>query len=170
VDHALRSYAARRADALTLMAECFLKHGAAAKQSSADRFQVVVHVDAATLKDHADGRCELEHGPALSVETVRRISCDSTLVRLDENEHGEVLDVGRKTRSIPPALRRALNSRDSGCRFPGCTFHRFVDAHHVNHWADGGWRFLNQAGYPYKGAYRQDAPPHVGPENAGRGN
>jgi hypothetical protein len=49
----------------------------------------------------------------------------------------EVLDVGRKTRTIPPALRRALESRDRGCRFPGCGL-RFTDAHHVRHWADGG--------------------------------
>jgi hypothetical protein len=189
VDHAWRTYGARRADALAMMAECFLEHGAAS-QSSADRFQVVVHVDAATLKEHADGRCELDHGPALSVEAVRQIACDSTLVRLEENGRGDVLNVGRKTRSIPPALRLALNARDSGCRFPGCTFHRFVDAHHVEHWADGGetklsnlvtlcrahhrmvhtgeimieatpdggWRFLNQAGCSYEGAYREDAP------------
>jgi Domain of unknown function (DUF222)/HNH endonuclease len=189
VDHASRPFAVRRADALALLAGCFLQHGVAA-QSPVDRYQVIVHVDAATLKDHTDGRCEIEHGPALSVEAVRQIACDSTLVRLDENERGDVLNVGRKTRSIPPALRRALNARDSGCRFPGCTFHRFVDAHHVRHWvdggetnlsnlitlcrahhrmvhtgeividttADGGWRFLNQAGCPYKGAYREDAP------------
>ena len=50
---------------------------------------------------------------------------------------GSVLDVGRKTRSIPPALRRALEARDRGCRFPGCGL-RFTDAHHVTHWADGG--------------------------------
>ena len=188
VDHALRPYPARRADALALMAECFLKHGAP-NSSSADRFQVVVHVDAATLKDRSDGRCEVEHGSALSVETVRRLTCDASLTRIDENESGEVLNVGRKTRTISPALRRALNARDSGCRFPGCTFHRFVDAHHVEHWADGGetklsnlvtlcrahhrmvhtgeiviipihggWRFVNQDGRPYKGAYRADAP------------
>jgi hypothetical protein len=46
--------------------------------------------------------------------------------------------VSYKTRSIPPALRRALNARDQGCRFPGCTNKRFVDAHHVHHWAHGG--------------------------------
>ena len=45
---------------------------------------------------------------------------------------------GRKTRTIPPAIRRALNSRDGGCRFPGCTHQRYVDAHHIEHWADGG--------------------------------
>ena len=57
---------------------------------------------------------------------------------LEPLEAGEPLDVGRKTRSIPPALRRALRSRDRGCRFPGCTHTRFVDGHHIHHWADGG--------------------------------
>jgi Domain of unknown function (DUF222)/HNH endonuclease len=136
-DSALRPYAVRRADALALIAESFLQHGPAS-QTTADRYQVVVHVDAATMKDRDDGRCEIEHGPTVSVETARRISCDASLVRVVENEKGEPLDVGRKTRSIPPALRRALNARDTGCRFPGCTFHRFVDAHHIEHWADGG--------------------------------
>jgi HNH endonuclease len=64
--------------------------------------------------------------------------CDASLLRVLENPHGEPLDVGRKTRSIPPNIRRALNSRDGGCRFPGCTHQRYVDAHHVKHWAEGG--------------------------------
>ena len=50
---------------------------------------------------------------------------------------GTILDVGRRTRTIPPAIRRALEVRDRGCRFPGCGS-RFTDAHHVRHWADGG--------------------------------
>jgi hypothetical protein len=35
-------------------------------------------------------------------------------------------------------MQRALRSRDGDCRFPGCTHERFVDAHHIEHWADGG--------------------------------
>ncbi|MCY4659734.1 MAG: HNH endonuclease signature motif containing protein, partial [Acidobacteria bacterium] len=50
---------------------------------------------------------------------------------------GAILDVGRKTRTIPPALGRAVRARGRGCRFPGCTARR-CDAHHVRHWADGG--------------------------------
>jgi hypothetical protein len=99
---------------------------------------VVVHVDAETLKDRSAGRCHLEHGPSLPAETVRRLSCDASLIRIVENERGEPLDVGRKTRSIPPAIRRALNARDPGCCFPGCTYQRSLDAHHVEHWAAGG--------------------------------
>ncbi len=50
---------------------------------------------------------------------------------------GSVLDVGRRTRTIPPALRRALRARDRQCRFPGCHARR-CDSHHIQSWADGG--------------------------------
>jgi hypothetical protein len=66
------------------------------------------------------------------------MACDASIVRVVENDQGEPLNVGRKTRSIPPAIRRALNARDRGCRFPGCTNARYVDAHHIHHWAHGG--------------------------------
>jgi hypothetical protein len=133
------SYPARRADALAAVAESFLAEaGSDSSSSSADRYQVVVHVDAETLHAHAPGRCEIEQGPSLPAETVRRLACDASLLRVLESEHGEPLDVGRKTRSIPPAIRRALHTRDGGCRFPGCTHQRYVDAHHIEHWADGG--------------------------------
>jgi Domain of unknown function (DUF222)/HNH endonuclease len=103
-----------------------------------DRHQIVIHVDAETLHDGCAGRCELEDGPSLPVETVRRLACDASVVDILENRDGEPLNVGRKTRSIPPALRRALNARDRGCRFPGCSNARYVDAHHIEHWAKGG--------------------------------
>ena len=88
-------------------------------------------------KEGEPGRSELEDGTRLSAETSRRLSCDASVVRLGEGPDGSLLDVGRKTRTIPPALRRALESRDRGCRFPGCGL-RFTDAHHVRQWADGG--------------------------------
>jgi hypothetical protein len=120
-----------------VVAESFLKHGGQAL-TGGERHQIIVHVDAETLRESTAGRCEIEQGPALPAETVRRLACDSSVVALVENERGEPLNVGRKTRSIPPALRRALNARDQGCRFPGCTHTRYVDAHHVHHWAHGG--------------------------------
>ena len=130
-------YESRRADALAAVAESFLAEPHT-PSSTADRYQVVVHVDAETLQERSAGRCEIEQGPSLPVETVRRIACDASLLRVLENPQGEPLDVGRKTRSIPPNIRRALNSRDGGCRFPGCTHQRYVDAHHIEHWAEGG--------------------------------
>jgi hypothetical protein len=130
-------FAQRRADALTTMAETTLRNGPE-PLSAADRYQVVVHVTAETLAGDNAGRCELDDGQGLALDTVRRITCDSSLLRITEDDAGNPLDIGRKTRAVPPALRRALQARDSGCRFPGCNHRRFVDAHHIRHWADGG--------------------------------
>jgi hypothetical protein len=129
-------FAQRRADALTTMAETTLRHGPG-HLSAGDRYQVVVHVTAETLAD-TDGRCELDEGQRLAPGTVRRIACDASLLHITEDSAGNPLDIGRKTRAVPPAMQRALRSRDGGCRFPGCTHERFVDAHHIEHWADGG--------------------------------
>ena len=119
------------------MAETQLANGPAQRNGGA-RYQLVVHVDPAALSEDApDARCALEDGPAIPAETARRLACDASLVALTE-QNGRPLSVGRKTRAIPPALRRALQSRDHGCCFPGCNQRRFVDAHHIEHWAHGG--------------------------------
>jgi hypothetical protein len=97
-----------------------------------------VHVDVESLgQDRIVERSELENGPSLAPETVRRLSCDAGVVRIVERD-GQPISVGRRTRTIPPALRRALRSRDDGCRFPGCVHRRFLHAHHIHHWARGG--------------------------------
>jgi hypothetical protein len=126
------------ASALVLMAETLLSSGAA-ERSGGDSYQVVVHVDADALvgqPEHA-GACQLDDGPLLHPETARRLACDASVVRILERD-GRPLSVGRRTRSVPPALRRALQSRDHCCRFPGCTQRRFLHAHHIDHWAHGG--------------------------------
>ncbi len=127
----------RRVEALAVLAESFLATGPQ-DLTGGDRQQIVVHLDAETLKHSHAGRCELEQGPSIAAETARRLSCDASLVAIIANGQGEPLNVGRKTRTIPPAIRRALNARDKGCRFPGCSFKRHVDGHHVKHWAQGG--------------------------------
>ena len=127
-----------RADALVAIADSFLGGGPEAPRTGGDRYQVVVHADAAALSgEEPGGRCELDDGSPLAIETARRLACDASLVQLLERD-GQPLRIGRKTRTIPPALRRALNARDRGCRFPGCGSRRFLDAHHIEHWADGG--------------------------------
>jgi len=130
-------FAQRRADALTTMAETTLRHGPG-HLSAGDRYQVVVHVTAETLAEGEAGRCELECGQHLAQDTARRIACDGRLLRITDDAAGNPLDIGRKTRVVPPAIQRALRSRDHGCSIPGCTRDRFVDAHHIRHWANGG--------------------------------
>jgi hypothetical protein len=131
--------ATRRADALVRMAEQWLA-GSGSACSSGDRFVVNVHTDLETLKaDGTGAEAELEDAGTVSAETSRRLACDAAVVHWLEDHDGAPLSVGRKTRTVPSALRRALQRRDRGCRFPGCTCSiRFVDAHHIHHWADGG--------------------------------
>lgn len=103
---------------------------------------MTVHVDAHALNaaiTTTPARCELADGAPLAKDTARRITCASALIPVVDDEQGEPLNVGRRTR----AIRRALRLRDDGCRFPGCTHKRFVDAHHITHWADGGETKLN---------------------------
>ena len=85
------------------------------------------------------GQSALEEagGIHVSAETTRRLACDAAPVTMRHGPAGEVLDGGRRTRTISPALRRALAARDRHCRFPGCRARR-CDAHHVRHWVHGG--------------------------------
>lgn len=129
----------RRADAVGVVAERALAAGFGGRESGAraERYQVVVHTEAATLAETGEtGRSELD-GVRVCAETSRRLACDAAVVRMAHGRNGEVLSVGRKTRTIPPHIRRALEERDRGCRYPGCGS-RFTEAHHVRHWADGG--------------------------------
>ncbi|NGX16039.1 HNH endonuclease signature motif containing protein [Wenzhouxiangella sp. XN24] len=124
---------ARRADALVRVAESYLEPDGRPR-SLAEKYQVHVHLD---FRRDADGPVADPDAPALAEETIRRLGCEAGLVPvLHDGE--EILSVGRKTRAVPPSIRRALRLRDRGCRFPGCTHTRHVDAHHVRHWADGG--------------------------------
>ena len=135
-DYAASPAGACRADALVAMARSAVAETAPTSASAS--CEVVVHVDARTLEsDAVVERCHLAEGPALAPETARRLACDAAVVRIVERD-GRPLTVGRRTRTISPALRRALRSRDGGCRFPGCTHERFLHAHHIQHWARGG--------------------------------
>ena len=104
---------------------------------SAETRRTGANVSAETPRMTGHAALEDADGLRVSTETARRMACDAGTVVMVEAADGSVLDVGRKTRTIPPALRRALQARDHGCRFPGCNARR-CDAHHVRHWADGG--------------------------------
>ena len=131
-------WGASNSDALVLLGETLLARGPG-ERTGGDRHQVVVHVDAGALGGSGEGAAgaSVADGGPIAVETARRIACDASVVPMVERD-GRPLSVGRKTRSVPPALRRALTRRDPCCRFPGCTQCRGLDAHHIEHWARGG--------------------------------
>lgn len=132
-----RSAGQLAADALVLLADSVLVTGPSGR-GTPDRHEVVVHLDAEALVGHDQGRAHVEDDTPIAVETARRLCCDAGIVPQLEGPSGELLSIGRRSRTVPQALRRALRHRDGGCRFPGCTATRWVDAHHIRHWADGG--------------------------------
>src|SRR6266404_4064716 len=127
----------QQADALGLLAETALHHRID-PGAPGERYQVVVHVEAGVLADaDSPGQSVLEGGMRVSAETSQRLACDTTRVVMRHDADGRVTEVGARTRTIPPALRRALQHRDRGCRFPGCG-RSFGQGHHIRHWAHGG--------------------------------
>jgi len=129
--------AQRQADALALLAETALHHGLD-PGAPGERYQVVVHVDLPVLADPVQpGQSVLEDGARVSSETSQRLACDASRVVMRHDEEGRVVEIGARTRTIPPVLRRALQHRDRGCRFPGCGV-RVGQGHHLHHWAQGG--------------------------------
>jgi 5-methylcytosine-specific restriction endonuclease McrA len=124
------SWSTRQADAMVSMASHYLS-GQDGQRNSSDDYLVTVHVDQSALAN-GNGRS------SLPLDSVKRLCCDGQVVILGEDEKGEPLNIGRKTRTVSTAISRALRARDKGCRFPGCQHTRFVDAHHIEHWSNGG--------------------------------
>ena len=109
----------QRADALALLAATALHHGLE-HTVAADRYQVVVHVDDPVLADpDQPGQSVLEDGTHVSAETSARLACDASRTVMRHDDAGRIVEVAARNRTIPPALRRALQARDQGCRFPG---------------------------------------------------
>jgi uncharacterized protein DUF222/HNH endonuclease len=129
--------AQQQADALALLAETAL-HQELDPGAPGERYLVVVHVDAEVLANpEAPGQSVLEGGVRVPAGTSQRLACDASRVVMRQDAEGRVVEVGARTRTIPPALRRALHHRDRSCRFPGCAV-RFGQGHHIRHWANGG--------------------------------
>ena len=123
----------QQADAFVEIAKSYLAGGSNKASCTADHYQVVVHVDEKALRGNPDAESKSD----LPIETVRRLCCDGSLVPVTEDENHNPLNVGRKHRVIPLAVRRALLARDKCCRFPGCTHEKWLHAHHA------GWPSRN---------------------------
>ena len=159
------SFQSQQADALVAIVKTYLEGDAtksgAECSSTADRYQLVVHVDESALRGGA-GRSDAP------LETVKRLACDASVVVVTEDERGTPLTVSRKQRRVSTPIRRAIWARDRHCTFPGCHRTRLVEAHHVHHWVEGGetsvdnltllcWfhhRLLHEGGFGMRRDYR----------------
>jgi len=131
-----------RADALVALSEHYLASPtdssvpALSSLKAAERCQLVLHVHTGDESSpNLDASLE---GRWLLPSAAKRLACDASLLIVKEDGAGNVLDIGRRSRIIPAAMSRALGVRDGGCQFPGCCESRYVEGHHIKHWADGG--------------------------------
>ncbi len=134
-----RTPSQRRADALVELARRQLDAGDL-PQRGGERPHLTLVAELSTLRlEPGSPLAQLDWGPLITGETARRLSCEAALTPLLVDENGEVLHVGRRSRTVPSATRRALNLRDRHCQWPGCTqLPEDCQAHHRRHWADGG--------------------------------
>ena len=132
-----RTPAQRRADALGEVCRQWLdRPGRPTVGGELPHVTVTVSADALA---GVEGVCETDHVGPIAVATARRLACDSSVMRVVLSERSEPLDVGRRSKVVPPSMRRAVIVRDRRCRFTGCDRpHTWCDAHHIVHWADGG--------------------------------
>jgi hypothetical protein len=122
----------RRADALVALCSARI-----AADPDPDRATVVIHAQLEGLISGTGG-CEIEDGPVIHPETARRLLCTARVQTVIEDEHGDVVKLGRMRREPPAWMLRQLKHRDRGCRFPGCGNRRFAQAHHITWWSRGG--------------------------------
>lgn len=128
----------RTADALVDICRFWLDNNRSVSTSGGERPHLTVTVPYATLTGEERRLGEIGGG-IVDPEAIRRLACDAGIVRIVVDGEGQPLDVGRRVRTVPPAIRRALELRDAGCAWAGCTAPTpWCDAHHITHWADGG--------------------------------
>ena len=133
------TYAERRARALVAVCRHYLDHADDLPMSRVGRPHLLLLVDLEVLEARTGGSAVLGSGAIISGDQARRLADDASITRIVTKGRSEVLDVGRSTRSVPPAIAKAVIARDRHCRYRGCTSPPWAcDVHHLVPWASGG--------------------------------
>ena len=140
----LASREQRFADALVDMAEHCLasRAGRWKRRRTGQRYQVMLTIarnELAAQQSAGGARYHVDPDWGIDEEDARQIACDADLTEFIQDARGNLLNYERRRRIVPARLLQALKLRDHNrCRFPGCPHQRYVEAHHVRHWIDGG--------------------------------
>ena len=128
----------KQAHAFTSVFRYFIEHvqGDAARIG---RPHVIVTADLEVIEGRAGRKARLTNGGAVDAADLARLMCDAEVTRIVRSGQSEIIDVGRKTRTTPEHLAKALVVEDQHCRWPGCsTPAAGCDSHHVTFWRHGG--------------------------------
>jgi hypothetical protein len=161
----------RRAKALGAIARFFLDHHQDVPATRVGRPHVLVVVDLEVLEGRT-GVGVLGSGAVVRGEDARRLAMDANITRVVTRGRSEPLDVGQTTRSVPPALAKAVIFRDRHCRFEHCSAPPWAcDIHHRRPWARGGPTSLDNLGllcwFHHEHVHRHD-PDRVATDVEGR--
>jgi hypothetical protein len=155
----------RRALALVELGRFYLEHAETAPADRVGVNHVLMMIDIETVLADTGGSAILSSGAVISGATARRIACDAGISRIITKGASEILDVGRATRTISPALAKAVIARDRHCTHPGCTAPPWLcEIHHKVPWALGGQTRLDdlelQCRYHHRETHAHDPTAH----------
>ena len=137
-------FLADKASALVQMAESYLNSSNLKESGNSlgEKYQVFLHINANAAsmdcKVNQSDHCSIDNKRFLTVEVAKRLACDASLTTVLEDDQGNVLSIGRRSRIVPRAMSHALRIRDRGCVYPSCCQKQYTDTHHIRHWAQGG--------------------------------
>jgi hypothetical protein len=137
-------FLADKASALVHMAESFLltNNTKESGNSLGEKYQIFLHINAnaasSDCKVSQSDNCTIDNKRFLTPAVAKRLACDASISTVLEDDRGNVLNIGRRSRIVSRVMSHALRIRDGGCRFPGCCQNHYTDAHHIKHWAEGG--------------------------------
>ena len=161
-----RTMSQRRAEALADVCRFTLDHDDDLRTAGGERPHISVTVDYEMLTKRAGFLPPID-GIPVDPETILKMACDAGIVRIVTDGDSMPLDVGRRTRTIPAAIRRAVEHRDKHCTWAGCQRPAsWCDVHHIEHWADGGSTCIDNLAllcrYHHTQTHRPDGNPPRG--------
>lgn len=129
--------AERRALALVSICQDSLYEDTAPGDAPPSEVTVVVDARAATAANGESGVSVLG-GSRVGRKALEGVMCHAVTEVIGITEDGRPLDLGRKTRTVSPTLRRHVLTRDMGCTVDGCSSNYRLEVHHTIPWSQGG--------------------------------
>jgi hypothetical protein len=134
----IRSRATRNADALWKISQDALDADNATGHGSSPGVTVFVDATEAAATGGEAG-VVVEAGPRVGPATLEAVICTGSVEVTALTQDGTPLNIGRRSRVVPPQLRRHILHRDGGvCTADGCTSRYRLQAHHITPWSQGG--------------------------------
>lgn len=129
--------AERRALALVAICQDSIYDETPRAEGGSNGVTVIVEAREAAVTSAESGVSVLS-GPRLGRRALEAVVCDAQVEVFGIPDDGQPLNLGRKTRTVSPALRRFVLARDRGCTVEGCSSNYRLEVHHTIPFSQGG--------------------------------